>query len=279
MLADARQDVQQGLNAYARADYRGAVKGFSQALAAANLTRDAGVIAFANRGAALIKLERYQDAVDDYTSALELKPGFAPALTGRGAAYLKLGELDLAISDNTAVIVVSPQNKMAFNNRGTAYLLSGYLFEAVEDFDRVIALEARGDYAGNISDFGMTKSADPNLGIAHFNRANAYMRWGQIRIANLALDEFIWKRPENANGWYLRCRCKAELSFFAAALEDCKRALGLSPQNAPVIEFMGTVHERAGRPGQAINRYRQALQVDPALSDARAGLLRLNADL
>ncbi len=279
LLADARQDVQQGLNDYALADYQHAVEGFSRALAASSLPRDAAATTLANRGAALMKLERYQDAVDDYTNALELKPGFVSALTGRAAAYLNLGELDLAIVDNSAVILVSPDNKMALNNRGTAYLLSGYVFEAIEDYDRVIALEARGDYTGNISDFGISKSAGPNTGIAYFNRANAYMRWGQIRIATLALDEFIWQRPDSPYGWFLRCRCNAEVDRIENALDDCARALGLSPQNARMFEFMGTVLERAGKPDKAIERYRQALQVDPALSDARAGLMRLNADL
>lgn len=279
LLADAQQDLEQGLRAYAQGNYERAVEDFSRALTAPGLSRKAGANAFVNRGAAFIKLQRYQNAVDDYTRALELKPGSAQALTGRAVAYMRLGKLDLAISDNTTVVAANPKNKMALNNRGTAYLLRGYLFEAIEDFDRVISLEARGDYEGDISDFGQTKSVDPNFGIAHFNRANAYMRWGQIEIATSALNEFIWQHPENHNGWFLRCRCRAELSPFGDILADCRRALRLSPESAEVRAFMGFVHERDGRYKAAVEEYREALRVDPALPDAREGLARLNADL
>jgi tetratricopeptide (TPR) repeat protein len=54
-----------------------------------------------NRGTADLKRGEYDQAISEFTKAIEISPGFAAAYGNRGLAYAKKGEYDLAISDHT----------------------------------------------------------------------------------------------------------------------------------------------------------------------------------
>jgi tetratricopeptide (TPR) repeat protein len=56
-----------------------------------------------NRAYILAKLERYAEAVEDYTMVLRYDPRSVHAYHNRGISYDKLGLIDLAIADFTKV--------------------------------------------------------------------------------------------------------------------------------------------------------------------------------
>jgi tetratricopeptide (TPR) repeat protein len=51
------------------------------------------------RGDLLYALERYDDALADYSQAIELDPQWAPAYKGRSAVYTALGDTRKAHAD------------------------------------------------------------------------------------------------------------------------------------------------------------------------------------
>jgi tetratricopeptide (TPR) repeat protein len=66
--------------------------------------------AFFNRGVANSYLKRYNEAVSDYTEAINLNPKYAEAFNNRGAANAELGDYEQAISDYDEVCSVAPQH-------------------------------------------------------------------------------------------------------------------------------------------------------------------------
>ena len=64
--------------------------------------------AYYNRGLAYGKKGKYDQAISDFTRALELNPGNARAYDRRGFAYGKKGQYDQAISDFTKALEINP---------------------------------------------------------------------------------------------------------------------------------------------------------------------------
>jgi len=58
-------------------------------------------LGFRNRGAAKHALERYTEAIDDYTKSIELDPTVADTYICRARAFLKIGSLSDAFDDAT----------------------------------------------------------------------------------------------------------------------------------------------------------------------------------
>src|SRR5260370_7747264 len=65
---------------------------------------------------------RYNDAIIEYTQAIQLKPDDAVVYNDRGIAYLALRQYSQAIEDFTEAIRLKPDLAEAYNDRGNAYL-------------------------------------------------------------------------------------------------------------------------------------------------------------
>ena len=57
------------------------------------------VWAYAARGAAYSGLSQYQNAINEYTKAIQLDPDYADAYVKRGLSYYDLGQHQYAIAD------------------------------------------------------------------------------------------------------------------------------------------------------------------------------------
>jgi len=70
-----------------------------------------------NNGMAYFEQGRFDEAISEFTAALETYPRWADAYCNRGAAYLMLGQYERAISDLNKAIELDANYAMAYNNR------------------------------------------------------------------------------------------------------------------------------------------------------------------
>ena len=73
----------------------------------------------------MIALGNYRQAIEDYSRAIEIKPGYADAYNNRGIAYNSLGNYRQAIEDYNRAIEIKPDFADAYYNRGVVYLTQG----------------------------------------------------------------------------------------------------------------------------------------------------------
>ena len=73
---------------------------------------------WARRSIAAASLERYDEAVDDLTRALDLDPRRSDALVFRGAAWRHLNQMGLAQDDIDRAFALDPENADALLERG-----------------------------------------------------------------------------------------------------------------------------------------------------------------
>lgn len=103
-----------------------------------------------DRSVAAANLDRFQDAVDDLTHALDSDPRRADALIYRGAAWRHLNQLDLAQDDIDRAFAQDPENPDALLERGILRQRRGDRGGARKDWERAIELSpdsATGDLA------------------------------------------------------------------------------------------------------------------------------------
>src|SRR5262249_46332259 len=73
--------------------------------------------------------------------ALALEPANADALTNRGAALLRLGRYDDALRDLRAAVAMRPDDVTVQFNLGRGLVLLNRLEEAIASYDRALALK------------------------------------------------------------------------------------------------------------------------------------------
>src|SRR5206468_266182 len=78
-------------------------------------------IAYVSRGIALYKDSKYNDALNDFNKAVELRPDYPLAFFNRGALFANLKRNDEALLDFDKCIELKPDYVQAYNNRGVVY--------------------------------------------------------------------------------------------------------------------------------------------------------------
>jgi len=86
---------------------------------------------------------KYDQAISDYTKAIEIDPGHSTAYNNRGVAYGEKGQYDRAISDYTKAIEINPRFAAAYYNRGLAYQNKGGYDQAIPDYNKALEINPR----------------------------------------------------------------------------------------------------------------------------------------
>jgi tetratricopeptide (TPR) repeat protein len=80
---------------------------------------------YLRRGIAYYNDSQYDQAISDFTKALEINPRDADAYSNRGSVYREKGQYEQAISDSNKALEINPNFGMAYYQRGRVYYLKG----------------------------------------------------------------------------------------------------------------------------------------------------------
>lgn len=104
-----------------------------------------------------------------------------------------------------------------------------------------------------LADYDKAAELDPGLEVIDWCRGMALADAGQPARAREALDRFLLKQPEHADGHLTRARVLAALKEHDPAAKDYRRALQLSSEPRPETYLeLSHVLEQAGDPAAAI---------------------------
>nr|XP_032826831.1 small glutamine-rich tetratricopeptide repeat-containing protein alpha isoform X1 [Petromyzon marinus]XP_032826832.1 small glutamine-rich tetratricopeptide repeat-containing protein alpha isoform X1 [Petromyzon marinus] len=106
---------------------------------------------YKNEGNQYMREERYSEAVECYTHAIELHQQNAVYFCNRAAAYSKLSNYVGAVQDCERAIVIDPNYSKAYGRMGLALTSLGKHEEAVEFYRRAVELDPDNEgYRGNL---------------------------------------------------------------------------------------------------------------------------------
>jgi tetratricopeptide (TPR) repeat protein len=105
------------------------------------------VHAWRRRGFALIKLERFEEAVICYDRALELDPEDAVAWQRKGFALGRLRRFSEAELCFDRALALDPSSITALHGKGWILVTQRRYDEAVDCYDRILAIDPERDFA------------------------------------------------------------------------------------------------------------------------------------
>jgi tetratricopeptide (TPR) repeat protein len=89
----------------------------------------------------------YQMAVDDFSKAIDLHPGYVTALYSRGVLYWReLENYYRAVKDLTRVIELAPHWYEAWFNRALAHQLRNEIPAAIADYEHYLTLPGKSQW-------------------------------------------------------------------------------------------------------------------------------------
>ena len=223
-------------------------------------------LAHFSRGRALSQRGRTQEALDDFTQAIDADPSLQPAWAARGSARLRLGAASEALPDYDEAIRLDPLDARAYHNRAVALRALGQTERAIEDYGEAIRLDAvnaesflgRGvawqaveEHRRAVGDFNTALRIAPRLASAYSNRGVSYRALG---LDERAVDDFeaaLRIDPGYVHALVNRGAMRRARGEMTAALADFDRAVALNPAFAGAFFNRGLLNFTEQRYGQA----------------------------
>lgn len=229
-----------GMNYYSASYYQQAIYDFTRAI---EFKSDTKLVYFL-RGYAYKELGNYQQAIYDFTRAIELDPFDTGSYHSRGVANYKLKNYDQAIEDYSRDIEVSTKlyrdKALAYYDRGLAYQAKGNHLAAGQDFLKAIEL----GYTALI------------YGISDYNMAAKYEQAIQDYTKTI---EF---HPSYAWTYYNRGLAYHQLTNYDQAINDYTKAIELDANNKWAYYNRALAYYQSFDHDQALYDYSQAIELD-----------------
>lgn len=161
------------------------------------------------------RLGRTDEAKQDYDRAVEILGGVDPEVSvARGDLNRRLGEFQAAIADYQRAAEIDPSNRAALKGAAAALLADGRPAAAKRILDQLI--EQLG--------------AEPAVGASALRlRGEALLRLGQPQPAEADYTLALRLEPDVAVAHYNRALARARIEDVAGALDDMRRAAALAP--------------------------------------------------
>lgn len=246
--------------------------------------------AYNYRGGAKEKLGDVGGAIRDFDKVIELRPEsvkqLVEAYNARGTLKMeKLNNLEEALQDFSSAIELDSQCAKAYSNRAVAKDNMGRHEEAVEDYDHIIE-EIDSEYAAaylnrgiakvvrlgqlqeGIEDYDTAIRLDPSFAKAYYNRGIARSKLNQPKEAVADFDKAIALNSQFAEAHFSRGISRSRLDRRDEAIEDFDRTVELKPDFAEAYFYRGSVKCELERWEEAIRDFDKAIESNPAYTEA-----------
>lgn len=242
----------------------------------------------------------YSSEISIWTDTARNRPGNFRVRVGLGMALLRSsGHTDEAITEFTAAVQLKPTDPVAHNDLGLAYLQSpGRAEEAVREFRTEVALKPNDAVARNnlglallrtrgrsqeaIGEFSTAIRLDPRLAGAHVNLADAYAAApGMIDKAIGEYEEALKLDPGNASVHFALGSARLEQgSDLAGAIKELREAVNLDPALIAARFNLGVafLREPNGKL-EAEQQFDAIVQMNPQNAQARRILDAIRASM
>jgi capsular exopolysaccharide synthesis family protein len=249
--------------------------------------------AIAGRGKTYAAMGRHEEALADFSRAIELAPGLAGVLSNRAETYAALGRRAEATADFARAIDPGASLAGANGSRGQANEGTGHgdegtgrSDEALVDYTQVIDIEpddprgmssrgqanqAMGRHEEALEDYTRAIDLDLSLACAIGNPGQAYQATGRHEEALADFSQAIDLDPHLALAIAARGETNAAMGHRKEALADFTRAIRLDPRCAWAIGSRGQAYQAMDRHEEALADFTRAIELDPNLAWAIAG--------
>lgn len=193
---------------------------------------------------------KYDEAMDNYTTAIGINPKFAEAYMNRAQVRFQLApekrKFSEIINDCNKAIQLNPKLGIAYYNRGLAEMLDG-------------------DYDLALNDFDLGLKLDPSIDGHQFflNRAFVQQKIKEKSKTLAALKNDIEKNPNNALTYFQMGQKLMEVEAFQDAILNFTKAIQKDKSNAAFFDCRGYAKGKLGLYKEAIKDFDTSIRLDP----------------
>ena len=185
--------------------YNDAIEDFSRAI-----EKDSNdVEAYNLRGRAYVSIKEHEKALGDFDKAIELNQDYVEAYFNRGQLHRNREDYDIAIIDFDKAISLQPDNAETYLGRGVAKHRLKLYEDALTDFNEAIKLKS--DYAEVI-----------------YNRGIVYYDLYRYEESLEDFNEAIKLKPDSAGAYCFRGIVKNRLGQYSSAILDLDESISLN---------------------------------------------------
>jgi tetratricopeptide (TPR) repeat protein len=246
------------------------------------------VIAYIGRGIVYSASEDYKKAYEDFSKAIELAPSQAarPYFARGHYYYWRLGLNQEAIKDYSKAIQLEPKNGEYYCHRAVSYEELGKNDDALKDFNKAIELNPAESwnytwrgllYAKNLQQYEQEAINDFTVAIKleskHYTyyllRADVYKRLNKVKQAVEDYSKAIELSPKEPLSYTYMQRGWAYVSSgeYQPAINDYTRVIKEDPKNAEAYDRRGFVYLVRNQYDKSLLDFNKAIELDPLNSE------------
>lgn len=238
---------------------------------------------YLNRGSIYQKQKQYDLAERDFNDAIKFDKSSSFAFNNRGFLYQEMGQIEKAIKDFQHAITLDAKNTLPYMNLVDVYLNQNQQSLVFETINAMVAANPNDPKSYTTRsdiyrDAGQMKQAlddlntaveisknDPNYLIERSKFKDDYIfdDAGAVEDCDMAIQQ----NPTNAYYYYNRSRPLYDMGDYAAVLENCEKALELSPNYVHPMIMKANVLDMFEQAQEAKQLYRKAISIDPTEYD------------
>jgi tetratricopeptide (TPR) repeat protein len=199
---------------------------------------------FYQQGQTLGELKRYEEALNAYQKAIEIRPDYVEAWNEKGKTLFQLKRDREALATYEKAIQVNPESLVAWIGRGNVLDNLQQKKEALDSFDKAIQIQS-------------------NYVDAWQGRGKVLLKLQRYEEAIAAYDKLIKFNANDYEAWANRGWILHKLSRYEEAIAFYDRAIKIKPDLALAWYNRGNSLTSLQRDREAIESYQKAVQVQP----------------
>ncbi|MHC4720583.1 MAG: tetratricopeptide repeat protein, partial [Planctomycetota bacterium] len=200
--------------------------------------------AYYSLGVVLAQQGGLAQAVEHYTRALQIRPGFVEAHNNLGHALARMGRHDQAVKQFNRSLQIDPENPETYSNLGAILVKQDKLDQAVANFRK--ALQLKPDFPDAQSNLGyaLTKQGKFDQAVEHYTHA--------LQI-----------KPDFAMAYSNLAYALLRQGKLDQAVTNFNEAIRLDPNLAEAHRNLAQTFLRQGKLDQAVAQFAEALRIEP----------------
>ncbi len=245
--------------------------------------------AYNKRGLAYVSTRNYEQAIIDYTKAIELDPHYAEAYNNRSTAHLVMGNYGQTVVDCNRALELAPEFVATYVNRGIAYTGLRDYDRALADYDKALELTPGNIYAfynrGNtylwmskyqeaVANYSQTIALKRDFVPAYANRGVAHSELKEYELALADFSEAIDLNPDYVYAYYNRANAYREIGNYQRAIADYSKVIELNPEHRYAYESRGDCYAAIGDDDRASDDYTKIIVHTSSINPKRLSVAR-----
>ena len=206
-----------------------------------------------NEGVVLAAQKQYLAAVEKLQSAAAIDPTNDQAYWNLAIVHMEMQRFDAARDDLQRAIDISPNSAGYHEKLGTVLMELEQWPQAREAFERAVSL-------------------DENLFKAYYKLGQIHERQDEPQQALERYTEAVRRGPRFIEGYRSLGRMYADLAYLGEAVQVLQAGLQVAiPQTedeAELHHLLGTVYQQQRNYDGAVEQFRAALEIEPAMREA-----------